>query len=216
MSQQRAVTKEDYILRAYAMPATFGSVSKAYITPDEQENLSTAEVGDKITNPLALNMYILGYDADKRLTRVNSTIKENLKNYLSQYRMVTDSINIRDAFIINVGVNLSIIPYPGYNGYEVIANVLQALKEHFDPDRWQINEPIVYSDIYTRVMQVKGVQTISNIEIVNYFNEALGYSNVVYEIQNATSHGIVYPSYDASIFEVKYPNDDIKVRLSGF
>ena len=216
MSQQRAVTREDYIMRTYAMPATYGSVSKAYITPDEQENLATAEVRDKIANPLAMNLYILGYDADKKLTRVNSTVKENLKNYLSQYRMVTDSINIRDAFIINIGVNMSIITYPGYNGYEVVAMVIKALKEHFDQDRWQINEPILYSDIYGKVMKVQGVQTISGIEIVNLNNEALGYSNVMYDIKNATKHGILYPSYDASIFEVKYPDNDIKVRLSGF
>lgn len=216
MSQQRAVTREDYILRAYAMPAIFGSVAKAYITPDEQENIATAEVGDKIKNPLAMNMYILGYDADKRLTRVNTTVKENLKNYLGQYRMMTDSVNIRDAFIINIGVNVSIIIYPGYNGYEVTANVIKALKEHFDQDRWQINEPILYSDLYGKIMEVSGVQTISGVEITNLNNEALGYSNVMYDIKNATKHGILYPSYDASIFEVKYPDTDIKVRISGF
>ncbi len=216
MSQQRAVTREDYILRAYAMPSSFGSVSKAYITPDQQENLSTVEVNDKISNPLAMNMYILGYDAEKRLTRVNNTIKENLKNYLSQYRMLTDSINIRDAFIINIGVNLSIIAYPGYNGNEVIANVLKGLKEHFEIDRWQINEPILYSDIYAKVMQIRGVQAISGIKITNLYNEVLGYSNVMYDIKNATKNGVVYPSYDASIFEVRYPDEDIKVRLSGF
>jgi hypothetical protein len=216
MSQQRAVTREDYILRAYAMPASFGSVSKAYITPDEQENLSTIEANDKIKNPLGLNMYVLGYDAEKRLTRVNGTVKENLKNYLSQYRMLTDSINIRDAFIINIGVNLSIIAYPGYNGNEVIANVLKGLKEHFDTDRWQINEPILYSDIYAKVMQIRGVQAISGIKFTNLYNEVLGYSNVMYDIKNATKNGVIYPSYDASIFEVRYPDEDIKVRLSGF
>lgn len=216
MSQQRAVTKDDYILRTYAMPATYGSVAKAYITPDQQENLSTVEIGDRIANPLAMNLYILGYDADKRLTKVNNTVKENLKSYLSQYRMLTDSINIRDAFIINIGVNMSIIAYPGYNGYEVIANVIRALKEHFDPDRWQINEPILYSDVYGKVMQVKGVQTISSFGVVNLYNEVLGYSNVMYDIRSATKNGIIYPSYDASIFEVRYPDEDIKVKLSGF
>tara|TARA_R110000868_G_scaffold354932_11_gene616213 strand:- start:5874 stop:7766 length:1893 start_codon:yes stop_codon:yes gene_type:complete len=216
MSQQRAVTREDYILRAYAMPASFGSVAKAYITPDEQENLATAEISDKINNPLALNMYILGYDAEKRLTTANATVKENLKNYIGQYRMLTDSINIRDAFVINIGVNLSIIAYPSFNGYEVIANVISKLKEFFDNDRWQINEPIVYSDIYTVVMQVRGVQTISGLGIDNLNNEILGYSNVFYDTKGATKNGILYPSYDASIFEVKYPNEDIKVRLTGF
>lgn len=216
LSQQRAVTREDYILRAYAMPSIFGSVSKAYITPDDQENLSTAIVGDRIANPLAMNMYILGYDAEKRLTKVNTTVKENLKSYISQYRMLTDSINIRDAFIVNIGVNVGVIVYPGYNGNEVIANSIKALKELFAVDNWQINQPILYSDIFSVIMKVKGVQMISTLEIENLNNELLGYSNVVYSIKDATKNGIVYPSYDPCIFEVKYPDNDIKVRIATY
>ena len=216
MSQQRAVTREDYILRTYAMPALYGSVSKAYITPDDQENLSTAEVGDRIANPLALNLYVLGYNDQKQLTPANITVKENLKNYISQYRLVTDSINIRDAFIVNIGVNVSIIIYPGYTGSEVIANVISALKTFFDIDRWQINEPILYSDIFTAVMAVKGVQMISEISITNLNNESLGYSNVYYDIGRATQNNVIYPSYDPSIFEVKYPDNDIKVRITTY
>lgn len=216
LSQQRAVTREDYILRAYAMPAVYGSVAKAYITPDDQENIVTSISEDRIINPLALNMYILGYDAEKRLTKVNTTIKDNLKTYMSQYRMLTDSINLRDAFIVNIGVNVGIIIYPGYNVNEVIANTLLALKGHFEIDNWQINQPILYSDLFSVIMNVKGVQMISTLQIENLNNELLGYSNVVYSIANATKNGIVYPSYDPCIFEVKYPDNDIKVRVATY
>ncbi len=216
MTQQRAVTKDDYILRTYAMPAMFGSVSKAYITPDQQENLTTADVADKLANPLAMNLYVLGYNSEKQLTVVNRAVKENLKTYLAQYRMLTDSINIRNAFIVNIGVNVSIISYPGYNANELIGNCLSALKTHFDTDRWQINEPIVFSDVFGALMKVAGVQMVTKLEITNLNNELLGYSNVVYDIRSATKNGIIYPSYDPMIFEVKYPDNDIKVRITPY
>lgn len=216
MTQQRAVTKEDYILRTYAMPAKFGSVSKAYITPDEQDNLTTADVADKIANPLAINLYVLGYDAEKKLTTVNRAVKENLKTYLTQYRMLTDSINIRNAFIVNIGVNVSILSYPGYNANELISACIKTLKEFFDVDRWQINEPIVFSDVFGALMKVKGVQMITQLQFENLNNELLGYSNTVYDLKSATSKGIVYPSYDPMIFEVKYPDNDIKVRITPY
>jgi len=214
MSQQRAVTREDYILRTYAMPAIYGSVSKAYVTPDDQENLSTAVRGDRIENPLALNMYVLGYDSDKRLTKVNRAIKQNLKNYLSQYRMASDSVNIRDAFIVNIAVNVEILLYPGYNTGEAIANTIKALKDFFDPDRWQINQPIIFGDAFTAIMAVKGVQMVSSFWIENLNNPALGYSPAIYDTVSATKKGILYPSYDPCIFEVKYPDNDIKVRIA--
>lgn len=215
-SQQRAVTRTDYILRTYAMPAAYGSVAKAHITPDDQENLSTSVVGDRIANPLALNMYMLGYDADRRLIPVNDTVKRNLKTYLGQYRMVTDSINFRDAFIINIEVQLAITLYPGYNAGEAVANCLKELKDYFDIDKWQINQPIIYSDVYTRIMNVKGVQMISSLGFVNLHNELQGYSNAVYNLEEATRSGVVYPSFDPSIFEVRYPDNDIKVRIAAF
>lgn len=215
-SQNRAVTREDYIIRAYAMPNRYGSVAKVQISPDEQANLATSEVSDKVSNPLAMNMYMLGYDSNKNLTTVNRAVKENLKIYLSQYRMLTDSINFRDAYIINIGVNFDIIPLPNFNANEVILNAINAIKMMFEIDKWQINQPVIYSDIFTTLLAVKGVQTVTKIFIENLNNEVDGYSNIVYDINGATRNGILYPSLDPSIFEVKYPNTDIKGRIATF
>ena len=215
-SQNRAVTKEDYIIRAYAMPNTYGSVAKVYITPDEQSNIQSSEIGDTVSNPLALNMYMLGYDANKNVTTVNRAIKENLKTYLGQYRMLTDSINFRDAYVINIGVDFDIIPLPNYNANEVLLGCVEALKDFFNVDRWQINEPIVYSDIFNVLLKVTGIQTVTNIKVTNLNDELSGYSNIVYSIEEATRNGIVYPSLDPAIFEVKYPNNDIKGRIVTF
>jgi len=215
-SQNRAVTKEDYIVRAYAMPNVFGSVAKVFITPDEQNNIESSEVNDKVANPLALNMYMLGYDNNKNCVVVNRAIKENLKTYLSQYRMLTDSINFRDAYVINIGVDFDIIPIPSYNANEVILGCVTALKNFFAIDNWQINQPIVFSDLFNTLLKVDGVQTVTGIKIKNLNDELQGYSNVYYDIQEATRNGIVYPSLDPAIFEVKFPNNDIKGRIVTF
>lgn len=215
-SQQRAVTREDYIVRAYAMPNTYGSVAKVFITPDEQNNIGTAEVRDTVANPLALNMYTLGYDNNKNLTTVNRAVKENLKVYLSQYRMLTDSINIRDAYIINIGVDFDIIPIPNVNANEVLVRAIQSLKNYFNVDKWQINQPIVYSDMFTALLQTKGVQTVTSIKIKNLNDSDLGYSDVMYDIASATRNGIVYPSLDPAIFEVKFLDNDIRGKIASF
>lgn len=216
-SQNRAVTKEDYIIRAYAMPNVFGSVAKVYITPDEQNNIATTDnVYDKVANPLAMNMYMLGYDLNKNLVLVNRAVKENLKTYLSQYRMLTDSINFRDAYVINIGVDFDVIPLPNYNANEVLVNCIEAMKKVFDIDYWQINQPIVYSDLFNTLLKVAGVQTVTDIKVKNLNDELLGYSNILYDIAGATKRGIIYPSLDPSIFEVKYPNNDIKGRIVTF
>jgi hypothetical protein len=215
-SQNRAVTKEDYIVRAYAMPNVYGSVAKVFITPDEQSNVGTSEVNDTVANPLAMNMYVLGYTNEKQYIKINRAVKENLKTYLSQYRMLTDSINIRDAYIINIGVDFDIIALPNYNANEAILNCISLLKDFFQPDKWQINQPIIYGDIYNLLLKAKGVQTVTGVRIKNLNDELLDYSNVVYNIEAATRNGIIYPSLDPAIFEVKFPDNDIKGRIATF
>lgn len=215
-TQNRAVTREDYVVRAYGMPNIYGSVAKVYITPDSQDNLQTTDLGATVSNPLAMNMYLLGYDNNKNLTTVNKAIKENLKVYLSQYRMLTDSINLRDGFIINIGVDFSIIVLPNFNANEVLLNCISALKTFFAIDRWQINQPIVYSDLFSTLLAVKGVQTVPSINLKNLNDSDLGYSDVAYDLGEATKNGIIYPSLDPAIFEIKFPNNDIKGRVVTF
>ena len=114
----------------------------------------------RIPNPLALNMYVLGYDSKKKLANLNQAVKENLQTYLGQYRMVTDAINIKNAYVINIGVKFSIITNRGFNKSEVLFNCVQAVKRHFDISKWQINQPIVLSDIANEISLVDGVASI--------------------------------------------------------
>ena len=115
-AQQRAVTKEDYITRVYALPPKYGNIAKCYIVQDTQlDSQSGANSDSRIINPLALNLYTLGFDAGKKLTTVNKAVKENIQTYLTQFRMVTDAVNIKDAFVINVGIKFNLLTKVGYN-----------------------------------------------------------------------------------------------------
>lgn len=204
-AQQRAVTDQDYIIRAYSMPSKFGSVAKAYIIQDQQLDMDNKMV----PNPLAINLYTLGYDENGKLAPLNDAIKENLKTYISEYRMLTDAINIKSAYVINIGIKFEIITLPNYNSNEVLLKCINKLKSIFDVRLWQINQPIILSKLYTELDRVDGVQTVQNIDIVNLYDDTLGYSGNVYDIPSATKNGIVYPAIDPSCFEIKFPDSDI-------
>jgi hypothetical protein len=214
-TQNRLVTKEDYVVRAYSMPSKFGSVAKAYIVPDDQIS-QQQNVSSRIPNPLALNMYVLGYDSNKYLTELNDAVKENLKTYLGYYRILTDAINIKDAFIINIGIDFEISVLPNYNSNEVLLKCVNSLTSMFDIDKWQINQPIMKSDITTTLANIKGVQSVIGVKFLNLFDTDFGYSGNVYDLQTATRNGIIYPSLDPSIFEVKYPTQDIRGRVVSY
>jgi hypothetical protein len=214
-TQNRLVTREDYIIRSYSMPSKFGSIAKAYIVPDDQ--ISQQDYQEtKVPNPLAMNMYVLGFNSSKQLIELNQSIKENLKTYLNYYRILTDAINIKDAFIINLAVDFEISVLPNYNSNEVLLKCINSLKELFNVDRWQINQPIIKSDITTAVANVKGVQSVIGVSISNVYDSDFGYSGNAYDLTSATKNGVIYPSLDPSIFEVKFPNKDIKGRVVNY
>lgn len=215
-SQNRAVTKEDYIIRTYSLPQKYGAIGKAYITKDTQLTEESIFNSDRVANDLALNLYVLGYDGSNKLTTVNTATKENLKTYLNHHRMLTDAINIKDAYIINIGVEFDIITIPDQNGNQVILRCIEKLKRYFDIKRWQINQPIVISNIYTELDRVEGVQTVVSVKFVNYYDTTLGYSRNAYNLETATKDGIIFPSLDPSIFEIKYPDNDIVGRVRAF
>jgi hypothetical protein len=206
-SQLRNVTQDDYLVRALSMPARYGVVSKAYIEPTKAQSISAGE------SQSVLDLYVLSYNVSNRLTTASTALKQNLTTYLSQYRMVNDSVNIKDAFIINIGVNFSIIILPNYNSNEVLSKCILALQDYFAIDKWAINQPIVLRNLYILLDAIEGVQTVQNITINNLVGENLGYSKYAYSIPAATQNNTIYPSLDPSIFEVKYPNTDIQGRV---
>ena len=206
-AQNRAVTKEDYIFRTLSLPSRYGNIAKAYIT---QETFNST--GNLLTeNPLSLDLYILAYNSDKQLVSANNTLKTNLKTYLNEYRMITDAINIKNGFYINIGLNFEITVDPSYNNNELLAACISQLKNYFNIDAWQINQPIIISEINSLLIQVPGVRSVPKIEITN--KQGGNYSQYGYDIISATRNGIIYPSVDPSIFEIRFPDNDINGRI---
>ena len=209
-SQLRTVTQDDYLVRALSLPSQYGQIAKVFTTPQKASEVTANE---KITS---LDLYTLAYNNQKQLEVPSLALKNNLKTYLSQYRMINDTVNIKNGFIINIGVNFDIIVLPNFNSNEVIAACIVALQVFFNIDNWQINQPIILRDLYNILDRVQGVQTVKNIEIVNKAGTNLGYSQYGYDMQGATVNNIIYPSIDPSIFEVKYLNNDIIGRVVTF
>jgi hypothetical protein len=205
-SQKRSVTADDYLVRALSMPSDYGAVSKAFI---EQPKLTDNQVSTIET----LNLYILSLNSQGQLDYATETLKNNLRTYLSQYRMIGDNIEIRDAFIINIGIDFEIIVLPEYNNSEVLLSCITALQNHFTLDKWQINQPILLRDLYILLDRISGVQSVKNISILNKAGTTSGYSQYAYDITGATQNQVIYPSLDPSIFEIKYPDIDIKGKV---
>lgn len=210
-TQLRAVTKSDYIVRALSMPSEYGTISKAYVTQDYYNNPQQTVSYTQPYNPLSLDLYVLSYNGNKQLTTGSIELKNNLATYLSQYRMVTDAINIKDAYYINIGVNFDITISTGYSNKDVLTSCISVLKDHFSIDNWQINQPIILSDITSKLLQVRGVQSVVKLEITN--KQGGNYSLYAYDIAGATRNGNVYPSLDPAIFEVRFPDTDIQGRV---
>ena len=203
-AQNRAVTQQDYIVRAYAMPSKYGSIAKAYAIADQ-----TVDTSKTNYNPFAVNLYILCYNSQKKLITSNLAIQENLKTYLNQYRMLTDSVNIIDGYIINIGVDFGIIVYKNYNKRDVLTNCLTTVQQYFDIDNAQFCQPINLSRLELEISRVDGVQSVNYLKLKNLTVRDGDYSPYEYNIQSATVDKVIYPSLDPSVFEVKYPTKDI-------
>jgi hypothetical protein len=204
-TQLRTVTQADYLVRALSLPSQYGSIAKVYAEPERLENLLPGE------SLSSVNLYVLAYDNTKKLKNATSGLKQNIKTYLSQYRIINDSVKIRDGFIINISVGFDIVILPNYNNNEVLFRCLTAVRDYFNIDKWQINEPIILKDLFIMLDKIDGVQTVKTINISNQVGGL--YSSYAYDISGATRDNVIYPSVDPMIFEVKFPDTDIKGRV---
>tara|TARA_R110001592_G_scaffold897_7_gene4648 strand:- start:4413 stop:6275 length:1863 start_codon:yes stop_codon:yes gene_type:complete len=206
-NQLRTVTQQDYLIRALSMPSNMGTIAKAYIQPTKVAEYQIGEL------PTILDMYVLSYNSRKQLRIASSTLKQNLKTYLSEYRMINDSVKIKDAYIINITCNFDIIVLPNFNNNTVILNCINELTQYFNIDNWNINQPILLNSLSILLDKVEGVQTVKNVEINSISGASLGYSDYSYDLKAATNNGIIYPSVDPMVFELKYPQSDITGRV---
>ena len=161
-------------------------------------------------NPFAINLYLLGYDGNGKLTNLNQAVKENLKTYLNEYKVLTDGVNISDGYIINIGINFEVITLNNYNKSEVITECISDMKDYFDINNWTFNNTINISELELLLANVDGVSSVPKLEIVNKCHG--NYAPNSYNIEAAIKDKILYPSLDPSVFEIKFPDVDIKGR----
>jgi hypothetical protein len=200
--------------RALSMPQEFGTIAKVYVEQASALSVSTGNDPLIDNNPLALSMYVLAYNGSKKIENATVDLKENLKNYLEPFRMVTDAVIIKDAFYINLGLNFDITVIPGLSNKQILTDCIIALTNYFDIDKWQINQPIILSEIVSTLLNVDGVQSVVNIQFTNKSGD--NYSPYSYDVQGAVRNNILYPSLDPSIFEIRYPELDIQGRIITF
>lgn len=213
-SQLRAVTQQDYLIRTLNMPQKYGKISKAYVTKDDATftNYLRSDMSEK--DPVSVSLYVLSYNNQGQLAAPSVALMQNLDTYLSEYRMLTDSVSIKPAYIINIQINFEIVTRPNYSGIDVLTRCIESMKDYFNSEKWEINQPIILSNVYSTLDLIEGVQTVKNVNINNLYGEANGYSKYSYDINAGTLNGVIYPSLDPSIFEVKYPNVDIQGRIT--
>ena len=232
-AQHRAVTREDYVIRALSMPPKFGSIAKCYVSKDgildtrTQTNVFKQAFTDetKITpngmnivygelnNPLAINLYVLSYNNNNHLIQPNELIMKNLKAYLSKYRILTDGLNITNAFIINFGINFEISIFHNFNKKEVLLNCINEISSMFSIDKISIMQCIELGEIELVLSKVSGVKSVMSVEVENLTVQDGDYSENEYDIAGATIGKTIYPSMDPSIFELKFPEKDITGRV---
>lgn len=207
--QQRTVTTNDYVIRAVSMPARFGVVSKAFATRDTFSGIRSS------LSPLEVSLYVLSSDTDGNAVQAGDTLKQNLRKHLSEFIMLTDNVTIKDAFVVNIGVDYEISILPDALGPEVLLKTSQAVSDYFRKDRFTINQVIDLNNLSVVLDRISGVKTVKSIKVFNKAGQIGGrtYSNLQYDIQSATKQNVIYPSLDPSLFELKFPREDIKGRI---
>ena len=235
-SQNRTVTVDDYISRIYSIPPRFGSIAKVMVIPNSNLSISTNQtllngfvnnenqttlinnslennfrkVNFDVSNPFSLNLYVLSYNSNKNLTQTNEALVYNIRHYLQKYKIISDSINIIDGYIINIGVDFKILVYNNFNKKEVLDQCLQKAKDFFNVDKWYFNQPININQFELELAKIEGVQSVAEVVFKNLNQNDGDYSPHEYNLSEATHNKIIYPSLDPSVFEVKFPDNDIR------
>jgi len=197
-TQGRAVTKQDYISAAYAMPSQLGSVKRCTISRDK----------DDFRRNLNLHMISEGSDGD--LERASDALKKNLRTWLNSVRMVSDSIDIYDAVLVNLAIEFDVIAQDNVNKNQVFSRARQAIFEKLTETMPELGEPFYISEVFKILKDVEEVLDVINVKVVSI--DPTGNTNyrsdILYDIENNISpegRAIYFPhNY---IWEIKYVGD---------
>lgn len=199
-TQNRAVTQADYENMIYRMPSKFGSIKRCSAQRDPDSRRRN------------INIYVISEDNFNNLTLTNNTIKNNLKTWMNNYRMLSDTIDVLDAFIINYGIEFVVHPSIGADRFTLVDECINILRDKYTNEKLFIGEHIDVAGIYTTLSGVEGVLSVSNIKIVN--KNGSNYSSTQFDINENTSpdgSSIIIPRN--AVAELKFPTVDIVGKI---
>ena len=196
-AQSRIVTKQDLIARVYTMPPNFGRVFRVGVRSSP-------------TNPLATQLFIVSRDTDGYLTISPDTLKKNLAKFLNQFRLTSDAIDILDSQIVNYQLEYTVTIDQGVDKTTLLATLNENISNYLATKNFQIDQPIVISDIANLILNQDGVISLEKYRFNNIVNTVSDrtYSSISYDLTRNTSRGIIRPPI-GGIFELKYPEFDI-------
>jgi len=226
-SQARCVSKDDYFGRVMQMSGKYGSIAKAYV--------DRTQIDANNEEPGTVRIYILAYDNQKRLIKAPSLTKQNLKNYLNEFKMITDDVIIQDGFFINFGVVFDVQSYPQADKSELKIKCIETIRDFFNVDKMQFKQPMHLGELEYELLGIDGLRNINSIYITQDtppqgtsgpgFEPALyNYNNVGEITGNNPGYGYPYglqsealtntrtilPSIDPAVFELRDPDNNIK------
>ena len=195
-SQNRAVTKQDYTSLVYNMPSRFGAIKRCNITHDNDSFKRN------------LNLYVVSQNSEGQLVKTNGTIKNNLKTWMTQYKMINDTIDILDGKVVNFGIDFVAVSDLGLNKYDVFNRIVRRMREFFETP-YEMGEPIIITRLYDIINDTVGVVDVVSIKIKNINGGP--YSNVVFNTDHHISpDGRYISTPEDCIMELKFPLKDIR------
>ena len=196
-SQYRAVTKDDYISLCYNMPSNFGQIKRANIIRDQTS-----------FNGKNLNLYVLSLNSTNQFTTTNNIVKQNLRNWINQYKMIGDTVDILDGRIINLQIDFEVVSFANVNKFDVITECINTLALFYSDRYYDIGEPFKITDVYKLLNNIPSVVDTKLVTVTQ--KEGFGYSSysVSYD-EMISKDGRYLIAPENTVFEIKFPTVDI-------
>ena len=202
-AQKRAVTVNDYNSLIRTMPSRFGAPAKAAIVEEDNK----------------IKIEILSYDSNRKLTNnVSNTLKDNIANYLSNYRMINDYISIRSANVIDLEFEFSVAMTSTENQGQVVTNIVNSVDSYLSPMTNLLGKNVNISDIRRIIQDIPGVSTLADLKVFNKTGGQYSSSETSqrYLSKDTKQIELIDDTIFAQpnqIYQIRFPEKDIKVRI---
>ena len=195
--QSRVVTKQDMLSRIYTMPPNFGRVYRAGVRSNPN-------------NPLASQLFIICRNSSKQLIIAPDALKKNLRLYLNEFRLISDAFDVLDAQVINFSVKFAVVTDPKSNKNAVVQNCISRLKKVLTVENFQVDQPIMISDIVNVLINTDSVLGLTNLQVNNIRGSVDNrmYSDISFNVEANMVKGMIVPPH-GGIFELRYPDFDV-------